>query len=93
MADVIQVYTDGEGQETGRMEYMGDYVNPEYLEETIYHETLSYNNIIQNGHLLNDLININTLMNKLVKYNDAEKILSECKKDYEYVSRIIDDFC
>ena len=30
MADVIQVYTDGEGQETGRMEYMGDYVNPEY---------------------------------------------------------------
>ena len=27
MADVIQVYTDGEGQETGRMEYMGDYVN------------------------------------------------------------------
>ena len=29
-AEVIQVYTDGEGQETGRMEYRGDYVNPEY---------------------------------------------------------------
>lgn len=69
-----------------------DYINPEYLEETIYHETLSYNNIIQNGNVLKDLININDLANQLVKYNNAQKIISDCENDYNYVMSIINEF-
>ena len=69
-----------------------DYVNPEYLEETIYHETLSYNNIVRNGNLLNDLVNIRSVANKLDEYTKTQKILSNCEKDYQYVENIINEF-
>ncbi|MBR6516985.1 MAG: hypothetical protein IKT40_09150 [Bacilli bacterium] len=69
-----------------------DYIKPEYLEETIYHETLSYNNIIQNGNVLKDLININDLAIQLDKYNNAQKIISDCENDYNYVMSIINEF-
>jgi len=69
-----------------------DYVSPEYLEETIFHEKLSYNNIIQNGNVLNDLVNINRIVNKLVTYNNTQQVISKCKKDYEYIKNIVNEF-